>query len=106
MQHPKPRSDGWTTARQLRFLDAFARTRSVTRAAAAAGMSRESAYRLRKRDPGGLFAALWDRAIAGHRLVNVARAAKRHLCSLHGRKSHEVEEVYEPPFRHAPRSSL
>ena len=56
MQPAKPRFDGWTPARQLRFLEFLARTRSVTRAAAAAGMSRESAYRLRKRDPHGLFA--------------------------------------------------
>jgi hypothetical protein len=59
------RRDGWTPARQLRFLDALARTRSVTRAAADAGMSRESAYRLRNRDPDGLFAAAWDRILQG-----------------------------------------
>lgn len=58
------RRDGWTPARQLRFLDALARTRSITRAAAAAGMSRESAYRLRKRASAGLFAAAWDRVLA------------------------------------------
>lgn len=68
-QRPKQRlrRDGWTPARQLRFLDVLARTRSVTRAAAAAGMSRESAYRLRKRDPGGLFAAAWDGVLSGSR---------------------------------------
>jgi hypothetical protein len=58
---PKIRRDGWTPDRQLRFLDALVRTRSVTRAAAFAGMSRESAHRLRSR--AGLFAALWDRAL-------------------------------------------
>jgi hypothetical protein len=58
------RRDGWTPARQLRFLDVLARTGCVARAAAAAGMSRESAYRLRKRDPRGLFAAAWDRVLA------------------------------------------
>jgi len=58
------RRDGWTPARQLRFLDALARTRCVTRAAAAAGMSRESAYRLRKRPSAALFAAAWDRVLA------------------------------------------
>lgn len=55
------RRDGWTADRQLRFLDVLARTRSVTRAARAAGMSRESAYRLRSRKQGLLFAHLWDR---------------------------------------------
>ena len=58
------RPEGWTAARQLAFLDALAATRSVTAAAAAAGMSRESAYRLSARDPGGLFALLWTRALA------------------------------------------
>jgi len=57
----KTRRDGWTATRQLGFLDALVGTRSVTRAAASVGMSRESAYRLRARDQGGLFAALWDR---------------------------------------------
>jgi hypothetical protein len=55
------RRDGWTAERQLRFLDALARTRNVGNAAAAAGMSRESAYRLRERRDGALFALLWDR---------------------------------------------
>src|SRR5690348_13303969 len=60
---PSTRRDGWTPVRQLRFLDTLARTRSVTRAAAAAGLSRKSAYRLRDRSEGALFAALWDRLI-------------------------------------------
>jgi len=56
------RHDGWTIARQVRFLDALVRTRSVAKAAASAGMSRESAYRLRRRAGSELFSALWDRA--------------------------------------------
>ena len=58
------RRDGWTAERQIGFLAALADTRSVTRAAASAGMSRESAYRLRARRDCILFAALWDRALA------------------------------------------
>jgi len=61
--NPKTRRDGWTIERQLRFLDTLSRTRCVTRAAAAAGLSRKSAYRLRGRADGALFAALWDRAM-------------------------------------------
>lgn len=57
------RHDGWTAERQLRFLDALARTRSVTRAAAAVGLTRKSAYRLRDRAEGALFAAAWDRTL-------------------------------------------
>lgn len=60
-----PPTKGWTPERQIRFLDALAATRSVTKAAAAAGMSRESAHRLRNRSEGALFAALWDLAVAG-----------------------------------------
>jgi len=55
---------GWTIERQVRFLNILAFTRSVTRAARAVGMSRESAHRLRKRDPHGLFAAKWDACFA------------------------------------------
>jgi hypothetical protein len=60
----KARRDGWTPLRQLRFLDALAVGRNVARAAAFAGMSRESAYRLRNRGDGALFGLLWDRALA------------------------------------------
>jgi hypothetical protein len=63
-RRPKVRRDGWTAERQLRFLDALGRTRSVTKAARAAGMSRESAYRLRARPEAALFAAAWNRALA------------------------------------------
>lgn len=56
------RSDGWTVQCQLRFLEILRATRSVSAAARAAGMSRESAHRLRARDPHGLFAAMWDGA--------------------------------------------
>ena len=60
----KIRSDGWTAERQLRFLDALACTRSIAQAATHARMSRESAYRLRDRREGALFALLWDRILA------------------------------------------
>ena len=63
-RQPKIRRDGWTAERQLQFLDALASTRSISKAASVAGMSRESAYRLRRRREGALFAALWDRALA------------------------------------------
>ena len=79
------RRDGWTATRQLTFLSELARTGSVTRAARAAGMSRESAYRLRKRDPHGLFAAAWDRSLKtaslgkpeGHKARRSTAARKR-----------------------------
>jgi hypothetical protein len=61
---PKIRRGRWTPECQLRFLDALARTRNVGQAAASAGMSRESAHRLRNRTGHALFATLWDRALA------------------------------------------
>lgn len=60
---PRIRRDGWTPERQLRFLEKLAETRSVSAAAASAGMSRESAYRLRARKEGLLFGHLWDRIV-------------------------------------------
>ena len=78
---PKTRSDGWTAERQLRFLDALASSRSVLKAAAFAGMSRESAYRLRERKDGALFAALWDRVVAF-----VPRPVEVHIDSFSNRQ--------------------
>ena len=63
MQSAKPRFDGWTPARQLVFLEVLARTRSVSAAARSVGVSREGAYRLRRRPEAALFRAAWDRAI-------------------------------------------
>lgn len=53
---PRP---GWTPDRQCLFLHWLERTRSATAAAARVGLSRESAHRLRARDPDGLFALMW-----------------------------------------------
>ena len=98
---PRTRRDGWTPERQLRFLDALARTGSVTRAAAFAGMSRESAYRLRNRRDGALFAAAWGRARKGHTIVNLALLLRRISTPISGGnlpKVRKVEEVDELPF--------
>ena len=69
----KVRRDGWTVERQLAFLDMLARTGSVTTAADVVGMSRESAYRLRKRASAALFAAQWDRALAARQPLAAGR---------------------------------
>jgi hypothetical protein len=82
---PKTRRDGWTAERQLRFLDELAHTRSVVSAAASTGMSRESAYRLRERKDGALFAAFWDRAFQPARAeVHIASLADGPLTRLLG----------------------
>jgi hypothetical protein len=40
----KQRHDGWTPARQFRFIEELAASRSITKACRAVGMSRDSAY--------------------------------------------------------------
>jgi hypothetical protein len=55
------RRDGWTQARRARFLECLAASANVQRACLAVRMSRQSAYRLRRRDPA--FAAAWDDAL-------------------------------------------
>jgi hypothetical protein len=63
------RHNGWTPQRQLDFLEIVSSTGSVTRSARAVGMNRESAYRLRSREPDGLFAAAWERALTPNKLL-------------------------------------
>ena len=56
----RARRDGWTPVRQAAFLGYLAETRCVKRAAGKVGMSRESAYRLRKKAGAEGFCAAWD----------------------------------------------
>ncbi|NWK96765.1 LysR family transcriptional regulator [Sphingobium lactosutens] len=56
----------WTPAKQRLFLATLLDTGSVTHAARAAGMSRSSAHRLRRRLAGTPFDRTWDRALALH----------------------------------------
>jgi hypothetical protein len=59
---PAPRHDGWTPERRTRFLDRLAQDGNVLAACALVGLSREAAYRLRRRDP--VFARAWAAAQA------------------------------------------
>lgn len=63
----RARRDGWTPARQAQFIALLVRHACVRTAAAALGLSRESAYRLRRHPGGGSFRAAWDTAITGKR---------------------------------------
>lgn len=45
------------------FIKMLERTRSVTAAARAVGLSRAGAHRFRRRAAGSLFASLWDHAV-------------------------------------------
>ena len=64
----------WTTMKARVFLGALADLGSVTEAAHAVGMCRQSAYRLRERlGEEGLFAKVWDSAQAEGRARRLAR---------------------------------
>jgi hypothetical protein len=58
------RADGWTAERQARFIGLLAETGSAASAAAAVGMSRMTAYRLRRRAGAASFAHAWDAVVA------------------------------------------
>ncbi len=58
----RPRTDGWTEEKQRRFIETLADTGLVSAAAKAVGMSRETAYRLRRSAHGAAFARAWDAA--------------------------------------------
>ena len=58
----RPRLDGWTEEKQRRFIETLADTGLVGVAAKAVGMSRETAYRLRRSAHGAAFARAWDAA--------------------------------------------
>lgn len=57
----RERVDGWTSRLRQRFLHALRRSKNVTAACAAAGVSRDAAYALRARSP--RFAQAWARAL-------------------------------------------
>jgi Homeodomain-like domain-containing protein len=56
------RHDGWSAALQLRFVLGLARGLTPAEAAARLGMSRQSAYDLRRHRGGKSFAAAWEAA--------------------------------------------
>ncbi|MFN2473212.1 MAG: hypothetical protein ABR588_04750 [Sphingomicrobium sp.] len=60
----RPRGDGWTGERQVAFIAALADGGCVTQAAREAGLSANSAYRLRRTPGAENFASAWDAAMA------------------------------------------
>lgn len=60
----RPQHNGWSARRQQRFLDHLASHGSVAAAARHVGMSRQSAYWLRRQPCGADFARSWDAAVA------------------------------------------
>ncbi len=78
---------GWTADRQRRFIDHLALTGSVGEAAAIAGVSSRSAYRLRNKAGAESFAMAWDAALS---LAATRLAAIAFDRALHGRS----ERIY------------
>ncbi|MEO7178683.1 MAG: hypothetical protein ABIW83_07555, partial [Allosphingosinicella sp.] len=77
----QPRRDGWTAAKQRRFIEVLAETGIVRLAAAAVGMSEASAHRLARRPDAGPFCSAWDAAL---RMAARAAAAKLYEYALDG----------------------
>ena len=57
------RVDGWTPEKQRRFVEHLADCGCVSHAAQHVGMTKQSAYALRRRAPNSMFAYAWDAAI-------------------------------------------
>ena len=59
----RPTLQGWTAWRQRKFIEVLAHTGSVSEAAAAAGVTPRSAYRLRHREGAESFDRAWHQAL-------------------------------------------
>jgi hypothetical protein len=81
----RTRRDGWTPARQAHFIALLAETACVRKAAQLVGLTRESAYRLRKHPGAGPFRAAWDTAVRGQQQPRWKfTPAEAHQLALHG----------------------
>ena len=109
----KERHDGWTPARQFRFIEELAATRSVTKACRAVGMSRDSAYKLREKDcrgqsghatrdrPANGFALAWKQALKPDPAAERSwspRALQRLKRLEQRRKADKTHETHDPPI--------
>lgn len=65
------REDGWTPMRQAQFIGYLTESGSVTEAARRVGISRMSAYRLRRGIEAESFAHAWDEVLAVVRAIQV-----------------------------------
>jgi hypothetical protein len=85
----RERHDGWTAARRERFLDCLASQAHVRLACAVVGLSPQSAYRLRSRDPA--FAAGWEDALR----LGYDRAAQQLLAALPAvlARNHQIHQL-------------
>jgi hypothetical protein len=88
----RARKDGWTEERQRRFVLLLAAGCGPTEAAAAVGMSKQSAFGLRRREGAQSFAAAWDSAAAYAERRRAAAARRK------GDHARGVEGVLVPRF--------
>lgn len=117
----RTRHDGWTAERQAIFIATLRISRSITRAARAAGMSRKSAYALRLRPAGARFAAAWDHTLdegnkvgagrveavrAGPMKVTVPRPAKETKVTNTGQSARAINFGRHKAAHLAPRRTL
>ncbi len=93
LAQPRERHDGWSPDRQLVFLEALARTGNARAAARYAGLSRESAYKLRRRPDARAFARAWDAAIIHARDVFQDELMDKGLNGWREAVWHQGEEV-------------
>lgn len=84
----RKKHSGWTAKRQRKFIDHLSLTGSVGEAAATAGVTSRSAYRLRNRAGAESFARAWDAALS---LAATRLAAIAFDRALHGRS----ERIYK-----------
>jgi hypothetical protein len=78
----RKKHSGWTAERQRKFIEHLSLTGSVGEAAATAGVTSRSAYRLRNRAGAESFARAWDAALS---LAATRLAAIAFDRALHGR---------------------
>ncbi|NML06175.1 hypothetical protein [Sphingomonas sp. G-3-2-10] len=75
--HPRLSGEGWTVEKQRAFLVHLSETGCVGDACAPVGLSRQSAYKLRRRAPNSLFSIGWDVAIHMARQAMLDEATER-----------------------------
>ncbi|HEY5721458.1 MAG TPA: hypothetical protein VIT45_03960 [Allosphingosinicella sp.] len=85
----RARHDGWSPARQRQFLEELADCGLVNEAAARVGMTRQSAYQLRRRAEGTAFGFAWEAAVL---------SGMRRIHSIAFERA--VEGVVKPVFYH------
>jgi transposase len=72
----RARVDGWTPRRQRIFMELLRRGRSPAHAARRVGMTKQTAYALRRRPRAESFAAAWDAAVAGASRERIERVRR------------------------------